>query len=112
MRSDGLDVSRFDTAKVTDMSSMFFGCRKVENIDCSNFNTSNVTNMASMFQEDWDLRNLDLSSFDTNNVTNMTLMFGACGNLSKIWVGNKWKVAPINTDMFKMCGVSDTELKT
>lgn len=114
-----MDLSDFSTGKVENMKGMFSSCENIENINCSsfntvnvsNFNTSKVTTMTSMFQEDWSLTTLDLSSFDTSNVTDMTLMFGACGEITKIQVGSKWKLAPNTTDMFKLCGVSDTELK-
>ena len=70
-----LDLSRFDTSKVTDMSYMFYECAAIEELDLSNFDTSNVTNMASMFDGTYHLIALDLSNFDTSNVTNMSSMF-------------------------------------
>ena len=103
---ENMDCSHFDTSSVTNMASMFANCKALKKLNVLNFNTSKVTNMTSMFQEDAQLTELDLSSFDTNAVTNMSLMFGSCGNLTTIYVGNKWKVAPTDTDMFKYCGVS------
>ena len=40
-----VNLSSFNTQKVTDMASMFDYCHQLENIDLSNFNTQNVTNM-------------------------------------------------------------------
>lgn len=44
-----LDVSQFDTSKVTNMGYMFFNCNLLTSLDVSNFNTSNVTRMDTMF---------------------------------------------------------------
>jgi len=68
-----LDVSNFDTSNVTDMSNMFDGS-KATTLDLSNFDTSNVTDMSSMFHSS-QVTTLDVSSFDTSKVTNMTNMF-------------------------------------
>ena len=40
-----LDVTHFDTSKVTDMTAMFYECSNLEEVDVSIFNTSNVKNM-------------------------------------------------------------------
>jgi surface protein len=45
-----LDLSSFDTSKVTDMQCMFAGC-KAHSLDLSSFNTRNVTDMRAMFCE-------------------------------------------------------------
>ena len=68
-----IDVSNFDTSKVTDMFSMFMGS-KATTIDVSNFNTSKVTDMTQMFSGS-QTTILDVSNFDTSNVTNMYAMF-------------------------------------
>ena len=44
-----LDVSGWDTSKVTDMNSMFSCCSALTALDVSGFDTSKVTNMYSMF---------------------------------------------------------------
>ena len=73
----------FDTLAVTDMSSMFYGC-KFTTIDLSSFNTSAVTNMMNMFKYCDRLTTLDLSSFDTSSVTSMGGMFDNCSNLTTL----------------------------
>ena len=70
-----LDLSNFDTSKVTDMSEMFRCCEKLTSLDLSNFDTSNVTNMSCMFYSCEKLKSLDLSNFDTSKVTDMKCMF-------------------------------------
>ena len=109
-----LDVSHFNTAKVTDMSGMFAGCHRLKTLDVSHFDTSNVTNfekmfsycisltnlvvthfntgkatnMSYMFYQCSDLTNLDVSRFDTRNVTNMAYMFNCCFDLTSIDVSH------------------------
>ena len=79
-----LDVSGFDTGKVTNMSNMFSGCSKLTSLDLSSFDTENVTNMSYMFSSCSSLTSLDLSSFDTSNVTNMSYMFSGCSSLTSL----------------------------
>lgn len=70
-----IDISNFDTSKVTNMNMMFTGCSYVAHLDLSNFRTSQVTDMTAMFNECHMLKSLNLSSFDTSKVTNMSGMF-------------------------------------
>ena len=79
-----LDVSGFDTSKVTDMSSMFSGCKKLTSLDVSGFNTSKVTNMYGMFNSCSALTSLDVSGFDTSNVTYIVSMFEDCSSLTSL----------------------------
>ncbi len=74
--AQSIDLSSFDTSKVTDMSSMFLDC-KVQSLDLSSFDTRNVKNMCEMFRE-CKAQSIDLSSFDTSNVTDMSEMFRDC----------------------------------
>ena len=50
-----IDVSNFDTSKVTDMSRMFYDIRNITSLNLSNFDTSKVTDMNCMF---FDMSNL------------------------------------------------------
>ena len=79
-----LDLSHFDTSKVTNMSNMFACFKKIESIDVGHFDTSNVTNMEKMFFEMSNLTSLDVSNFDTSNVTNMNGMFSRIINLTSL----------------------------
>ena len=76
-----MDLSAFDTLKVTNMSDMFSNCSSLTSLDLSHFDTSNVTNMSSMFSSCSSLTSLDLSNFDTSNVTDMNGMFLGCSSL-------------------------------
>ena len=80
-----IDLSKFDTSKVTDMSGMFSRCSKLTSIEFSdNFDTSKVTDMNNMFYYCSGLTELDLSSFDTSNVINMSSMFNNCSSLTSL----------------------------
>ncbi|UKI58807.1 MAG: DUF285 domain-containing protein [Clostridium sp.] len=98
-----LDLSNFDTSKVTDMSEMFSGSQATT-LDLSNFDTSKVTNMSLMFSYS-KATVLDLGSFDTNNVTNMNKIFYANTNLKTIYASDKFNTAAVtdSTNMFKNC---------
>ena len=79
-----LDVSNFNTSKVTDMKSMFWGCSSLDLLDVSNFDTSKVTDMGGMFSGCSNITSLDLSNFNTSNVTSMHSMFWDCSKLTTI----------------------------
>ena len=83
-----LDVTNFDTSNVTNMNFMFYGCSGLTELDVTNFDTSNVTNMNFMFYGCRGLTKLDVSNFNTANVTNMTSMFYNCSSLKSIKLNN------------------------
>ena len=84
-----LDLSNFNTSKVTDMGFMFNNCNKLKEIKGINkFNTNNVTNMTTMFQECNELISLDLSNFNTSKVTDMGWMFFNCNKLEYLNILN------------------------
>ena len=83
-----LDLSSFDTSKVTNMNSMFSGCSLLTSLDLRSFNTSNVMSMSYMFSGCSSLTSLDLSSFDTHNVTNIWSMFSDCTSLISLDLSN------------------------
>ncbi len=80
-----LDLSGFDTSKVTDMSAMFSGCSSLEIVVFpAALETKLVTNMEGMFSGCSSLKSLDLSKFDTSKVTDMGSMFSGCSSLKDI----------------------------
>ena len=100
-----LDVTNFNTEKVTSMSSMFSGCSKLTSLDVTNFNTANVTNMSSMFSNCVALTSLYLTNFNTENVTNMSSMFLACQALTTIYASSKFVTPQVSNSsgMFYNC---------
>ena len=103
-----LNLSSFDTSKVTDMSYMFYGMSNLITLDLSNFDTSKVTDMQSMFNHMSNLTTLNLSNFDTSKVTDMNYMFYLYDEdklkdkLEKIYVNNDFNTYKLrySTDMF------------
>ncbi len=79
-----LNLSNFDTSKVTNMGSMFYGISNLTTLNLSNFNTSQVTIMGGMFYGMSNLTTLNLSNFDTSNVTDMRSMFNGMTNLASL----------------------------
>ena len=102
---ENLDLSNFNTEKVTDMSGMFEECHSLETLDLSNFNTANVTDMTCMFYGCTALETLDLSNFNTANVTSMTCMFYGCSALNTIYVSDKFDITKVYSSnvMFEGC---------
>ena len=83
-----LNLSNFDTSKVTDMHDMFFSMVHLTTLNLSNFDTSNVTDMSGMFYDMPNLTMLNLSNFDTSKVTNMDHMFEDMSGLTTLNLSN------------------------
>ena len=83
-----LDLSNFDTSKVTNMWGMFCGCRSLTTLDLSGFDTSNVLDMSFMFDSCHSLTTLDLSNFNTSKVEYMDFMFGSCYSITTLDLSN------------------------
>ncbi len=79
-----IDLSGFVTDKVTDMRMMFNSCEQLTELDLSGFNTSAVTQMSEMFAYCASLQKLNISSFDTHAVTSMLGMFAYCASLTSL----------------------------
>lgn len=89
------DITNLNTEAVTDMGSMFYGCKKLDKVDLSGFNTADVQYMSYMFYGCTNLTTLDLSSFDTEKVTSMASMFASCTSLKTIYVSEKWNTSAV-----------------
>ncbi len=96
--------SSFDTSRVTNMGGMFSICLDLPSVDVSKFVTSSVTTMDNMFSYCYKLTSLDLSNFNTANVTNMSAMFGLCSSLTSLNITSftTTRVADMS-GMFKGC---------
>ena len=95
-----LDVSNFDTSNVTDLSNIFRYCSGLTSLDVSKFNTSRVTGMGGMFSGCSGLTSLDVTKFDTSSVTNMSSMFNGCSSLTGLDV-TKFNTSSV-TNMLSM----------
>ncbi len=82
---DYVKLYKLNTAMVTDMSYMFFNCKALTTIDLRSFDTEKVTLTASMFAGCDAVEKIFLSSFNTKNVTSMYQMFAGCKALQSIY---------------------------
>ena len=99
-----IDLSNFNSSKVTSMSYMFEGCSNLEKINFGKFKTYSVEDMEFMFYGCPKLSYLDLSNFDCSKVTSMSYMFKKCSNLEKIIFGNMNTFSLVNVDnLFDCC---------
>ena len=99
-----LNLTKFDTKNVSSMYFMFYGCSNLTSLNLTNFNTKNVKNMNGMFGDCTHLTSLDITNFNTAKVTNMGNMFLGCSNLTSLDLTN-FNTAKV-TDMhgmFKGC---------
>ena len=99
-----LDLSIWDTSKVTNMTSMFSGCNNLTSLDLSGWDTSKITTMNSMFANCKNLTSLDLSGWDTSKVTNMSYMFNNCNKLTSLDLSG-WDTSNVTlmNNMFHSC---------
>ena len=99
-----LNLSNFNTQNVNDMSDMFACCNSLTNLNLSNFNTQNVNDMSSMLSCCNSLTNVNLSNFNTQKVTNMLYMFACCNSLTYLNLSN-FNTQKVNdmSGMFSCC---------
>ena len=100
-----LDVSKFNTAKATNMNGMFGGSGLIS-LDLSSFNTAKVTDMSNMFAGCQGLTSLDLSSFNTAKVTNMSGMFDTCERLKTIYASDGFTTGNVSSGENMFCDCS------
>ena len=106
-----IDLSNFDTSRVTDMHYMFWNMHSLTSLDLSSFDTSKVTNMSSMF-DNTGLTSLNLSNFDTSKVTNMSRMFAFMRNLTTLDLSNfdTSKVTDMNAMFMSMWSLTSLNI--
>ena len=83
-----IELSNFDTSRVTKMNRMFNACYDLISLDLGHFNTSLVNTMESMFYDCKSLIYLNITSFDTSSVTDMSFMFRYINKMNFINVSN------------------------
>ena len=100
-----IDISSWDTSKVTSMGYMLNGCRSLTSLDLSKWNTSNVTNMQYIFAYCSSLASIDISNWNISSVTNMEGIFYNCSSLTSIDL-SKWNTSKVTSMgyMFADCG--------
>ena len=99
-----VDLSNFNSSKVTNMNSMFKGCSNLRHINFGKIDTSSVTNMDSLFKSCYELTSIDLSNFDTSSVSDMDYMFSNCQKIISIDASSFDTSSVINMqDLFAYC---------
>ena len=74
-----------NTSEVNDMHLMFSNCTSLETLDLSSFNTEKVTNMATMFEKSKNLRSIKLpKGFIGSSVTRLNATFSGCESLTEL----------------------------
>ena len=98
---DALEMLNVNKSTMS-FNNMFEATQK---LDLSSFDTQKVTTMFGMFSNCSSLTTLDLSSFDTSKVTEMYNMFANCSSLTTIYVSDKFKTDAVadSTGMFRNC---------
>ena len=79
-----INFTNFNTPSLLDMSYMFYNCQKITSLDLSSFETSKVTNMISLFNYAENLEYINISNFDTSSVTNMKYLFMGCSKITSL----------------------------
>ena len=105
-----LDVSSFNTAKVTNMGFMFGANNqkmKLQSIiGIEKFNTSSVTDMRSMFQYCSNITGLENIAYDTSKVMNMSNMFYHCGENAELQLNSNFKIGNATLNLASMFAYS------
>ena len=83
-----IELSSLNTSKITNINSLFRGCKSLKQIDLTYFRTPLVTDMGYLFSECESLEIIDLTYFDTSLVTNMDKMFCGCKSLKLLEIPN------------------------
>ena len=66
------------------MRGLFYGCSSLKELDLSKFNTDKVTDMSYMFYNCFSLEKLNICHFKTNKVRGVSYMFYECSSLKDI----------------------------
>lgn len=79
-----LDVSNWDTSRLTNGTEMFAECSSLQSLDVSNWNTQALANGTHMFSWCQSLKSIDVSNWNTQALMNGNYMFRYCSSLQKI----------------------------
>lgn len=82
VKAENIYFENVNTSETLNMSYMFDGCDKLQELDLSKFDTKKVTNMSYMFNNCRELKKLNLIKIDTTSVSDMSYMFEECRNLN------------------------------
>lgn len=106
-----LDVSEFDTSKMTHLDALFSTLINLKSLDLSNFDTRNCVSMTKMFENCRNLREIKFGpNFSTKNVKNFMDMFYDCRALEEINYTFDLSNAESAPCMFSASGISKVDI--
>ena len=79
-----IDLSKFNSKKVTNMLKMFGGCESLTSINLNNLDTSSVGDMRDLFANCISLKSLNLSNFSTKSATYLGQIFYNCSSITSL----------------------------
>lgn len=97
-----------DTAAVTDMSYLFYGCESMEKLDLSRLDTGEVTTMKGMFSNCTKLSKLSgYENWNTGKLTAINYMFNQTSGLKTVDLSG-WTLSQLQNSgwCFQNCGAS------
>ncbi len=106
-----IDVSNWDTSKVTDFTQAFSVTHNLERIDVSNFNTGNGVNFFAMFDEGYKISALDVSKWNMSSAKNIEWMFCRCQSITSFDLST-WDTSNVTSanHLFAFCSAELIDL--
>lgn len=102
--NDKIISASVNVKDITNTSSMFGDCDKLEEIDLSDMDMSNVTDTEDMFRDCASLKIVDMSEKNLSHVTTMAGMFLRCESLTYVNLSNtNTTVLQDMSNMFNGC---------
>ena len=99
-----VDLSNFDTTKLTNMKSAFENCEQLKSVDLYNFIGSSINNMNFLFSNCALLKSIDFSYSELSSDVYMNNMFSECASLESVDFSSSVISSLINIDeMFYGC---------
>lgn len=105
-----IDLSKWDTSNISNLSNLFFNCTKLKQIDLHTWNTKSVSTCYWLFRGCSSLEFINIDGWNTCNVYDMDRMFGECSKLITIKGLNKLNTS--NVQFMRLMFISDTSLKS
>jgi len=112
-----INLSRWNTNNVTEISRMFSRCSSVKSINLSNWNVSNVVNGIAVFYECSSLVEIDITGWNLQKAIDLSQFVQGCGNLSSNSLNAILGILPTatsysNTKTLQSLGLTSTQATT
>lgn len=105
-----IDLSKWDTSNISNLSNLFFNCTKLKQIDLHTWNTKSVSTCYCLFRGCSSLEFINIDGWNTCNVYDMARMFGECSKLITIKGLNKLNTR--NVQFMQLMFTNDISLKS